>query len=103
MQCLKGRPATRIDRNYLSVQDHALILDGSDSAANGRVSLREVLVITRSDLDVAAGLDRDGPVAIELYLIQPAIAFRKLRNEPRLHRRDELREAIALGGFPPHR
>ena len=65
-----GRPPGFVQRDYLAV-DQGLVRQRREGFHDGRIMVVEIFVVPRPDLHLAAGLERDGPVAVELQLVGP--------------------------------
>jgi hypothetical protein len=62
-----------VERNHLAVDD-GLWRQARESAKHAAVSAAEVVVVAGAEMDLAARLERNGSIAIQLELIFPVSA-----------------------------
>jgi hypothetical protein len=91
LEGLEGRPALYVQRDDLAIHDRLIAIQLQTCSRDSRVHPREVLVLSRTDLDAAVVLQNEGSVAVELQLVDPLVAVGEALDHLRGHRRNERR------------
>ena len=84
-----------VQRDDLAVHDHLVGLQPRARRRDGPIHPGEVVVLSRPKLDSLLVLDDQRPIAIELQLVYPVVAFRETLHDLRSYGRNERREVSA--------
>ena len=82
LQRVERRPAVVVEGDELAV-DHRLVRQLREALDDGGIPEAEVVVVAGAQMNPAAGLERDGAIAVELQLIFPArrLVRQRIRTE----------------------
>ena len=98
LQRLKTALSFRIEKDSLHVENGAVNLQTLQRRRDRRKTLRPVVPIARAQAYRAAGDKAEQPVAVELDLVDPLLAFRRFIDQRRkLYFRIAVHEALQRG------
>lgn len=85
---VEGGLPVLVERDHLAVDDR-FIRHGCERLDDARIATAEIVIVTRSQLHLAAALNRQGSVSVELNLIYPVRPLGQLLHAQKQHWFDE--------------
>src|SRR6476620_12475708 len=85
LQRVERWPTLLIEGDDLAI-DHRVVRQLPERRHDGRIPFAEIVVVSRPQADVAIPLEPDGPIPVELPLVQPLLTRRKRIAPQQQHR-----------------